>query len=502
MSRTDTLSVYSAAAGSHDADNGRAASGQRCRLCGCALILLLAAVLFAINVPRIFTYDFWSDECFSVLLSHMSFRDMLSATAVDVHPPFFYAVVMLFYRLFGDQAWAYGLAALIPFGASLLLCATYLRRKFGCEAAALTMLCWTFMYNAVTYNSELRMYSWTSFFVFSCFCLLYACLEGHSWLSHILLGLTAAMASYCHYYGFLSAGLLLLGLLVHALRERVNLKKCLVTCLCAFLAYLPWLLVLLETFARSSAGFWLNDVPSLMECLTFPFKLGRGRLLGDLLLLVFVALFVYAMTKSGRVTVACKGHNPSTVTSWLAIGMLSWLGTALVGLALSWLVHPFLITRYLIPVAPIAWTMLSVMAMRYLERPYLTWGLIVALILMGVPSYCQRMADASERYGVHQQTMDALTSSIQSGDTILTDTYALDWTVLSVYMPGCPHEPYDPASPPVLSPDKSYWLMLESEKELDAARAGFESQGYDVVDTGIFGLIVKYPVHLYRIERL
>lgn len=71
---------------------------------GTVLVALLAVVLLGIYVPRIFTYDFWSDECFSVLLSHMGFKEMLDATAADVHPPFFYAVLMVLYRIFGDQA--------------------------------------------------------------------------------------------------------------------------------------------------------------------------------------------------------------------------------------------------------------------------------------------------------------------------------------------------------------------------------------------------------------
>lgn len=216
----------------------KTAGARRGRRIGTALLALLAIALLGIYVPRIFPYDFWSDECFSVLLSHMGFKEMLAATAADVHPPFFYAVLMALYRLFGDQAWAYGLASLIPYGASLLLSLTFVHGKFGNGVAACTMLCCAFMHNAITYNTELRMYSWTAFFVFVCFCLLYSCLEKRSWPAHIALGVCAALASYCHYYGFLAAGLILFALMAIAIARRKHVMKMITTCAIAPIAWL------------------------------------------------------------------------------------------------------------------------------------------------------------------------------------------------------------------------------------------------------------------------
>ena len=468
---------------------------------GTVLVALLAVVLLGIYVPRIFTYDFWSDECFSVLLSHMGFKEMLDATAADVHPPFFYAALMVLYRIFGDQAWAYGLASLIPYGASLALCATFVRKKFGAGPAACTMLCWAFMHNAVTYNTELRMYSWTAFFVFASFCLLYTCLEKHAWPAHIALGLSAALASYCHYYGFLAAGLILFALMVVSLVRRAHVGKMIATCACALATYLPWLLVLLDTFKRSSDGFWLQNIPSLATCLTFPFQLGRGPLLGQIMLAGFFALFAYTMYAT-RASARAKDDEQSLVLrTWLGAGMFAWLGTILVGLGLSHAVRPFLITRYLFPIAPIAWIMLGVMAARAFHRPYAVWGIALAVALVGAPSYARSTSNAFSRFEFHEQTMQKLEEMIEPGDTVLTDTYALDWTVLSVYLPANANDPFDSAHAPELAPDTTYWLLLESPESLDAANEALERQGYRAVDTGVAGIVVKYPVNLYRIEK-
>lgn len=494
-------SAPGAATATGDLAVAKTAGPRRGRRIGTALLALLAIALLGIYVPRIFPYDFWSDECFSVLLSHMGFKEMLAATAADVHPPFFYAVLMALYRLFGDQAWAYGLASLIPYGAMLLLSLTFVRGKFGNGVAACTMLCCAFMHNAITYNIELRMYSWTAFFVFACFCLLYSCLEKRSWPAHIALGVCAALASYCHYYGFLAAGLILFALMVIAIARRKHVVKMITACAIALALYLPWLLVLLDTFKRSSDGFWLQNIPSLSTCLTFPFQLGRGPLLGQILLVSFFALFAYTMYATRASTRAKDDEQSLVLRTWLGAGMFAWLGTILVGLGLSHAVHPFLITRYLFPIAPIAWIMLGVMAARAFGKPYAVWGIALAVALVGAPSYARSTSNAFSRFEFHEQTMQKLEELIEPGDTVLTDTYALDWTVLSVYLPENVNDPFDAAHAPELAPDTTYWLLLESPESLDAANEALERQGYRAVDTGVSGIVVKYPVNLYRIEK-
>lgn len=492
------------AAATGDLAAAKTAGPRRGRRIGTALLALLAIALLGIYVPRIFPYDFWSDECFSVLLSHMGFKEMLAATAADVHPPFFYAVLMALYRLFGDQAWAYGLASLIPYGAMLLFSLTFVRGKFGNGVAACTMLCCAFMHNAITYNTELRMYSWTAFFVFACFCLLYSCLEKRSWPAHIALGVCAALASYCHYYGFLAAGLILFALMVIAIARRKHVVKMITTCAIALALYLPWLLVLLDTFKRSSDGFWLQNIPSLSTCLLFPFQLGRGKLVGMVLLAAFFVLFaitLYTTRRRARQDHGCHNDQTLVLRTWLVAGMFAWLGTILVGLGLSHAVHPFLITRYLFPIAPIAWLMLSVMASRALPKPYLVWGIALLVALVGAPSYARSLSNAFSRYDFHEQTLDEFKDLIEPGDVLLTDTYALDWTVLSVYFPNNANDPFSSESAPELDPSSTYWLILENPDSLEDANKALEKQGYRAVDTGVSGIVVKYPVNLYRIEK-
>ena len=182
--------------------------------------------------------------------------------------------------------------------------------------------------------------------------------------------------------------------------------------------------------------------------------------------------------------------------------MFVWLGTILVGLTLSYTVHPFLITRYLFPTAPIVWVMLAVMASQHFTKPYLVWGITLAIALTGAPSYVQSAQSFISRYGLHEQTLNKLEETIEPGDVLLTNTYALDWTVLSVYFPNNTNESFSFENVPTLAPDTTYWLLLENPESLTDANKVLEQQGHHAVDANVSGILVKYSINLYKIETI
>ena len=73
------------------------------------ILYLYGTILFILNAIRIFDNNFWGDEAFSIALSHMNFIDMLKATATDVHPPLYYAILQIGFRLLGNHGFVYHL---------------------------------------------------------------------------------------------------------------------------------------------------------------------------------------------------------------------------------------------------------------------------------------------------------------------------------------------------------------------------------------------------------
>ena len=89
-------------------------------------IMLIALISFAfilacLHFIRIFDNNFWSDEVYTIYLSNMTFKDMLNATAGDVHPPLYYIIVQLLCNIFGFHDYVYHLSSIIPYFIILII---------------------------------------------------------------------------------------------------------------------------------------------------------------------------------------------------------------------------------------------------------------------------------------------------------------------------------------------------------------------------------------------
>ena len=84
-----------------------------------------------IGFMRCFDNAFWGDEGYTIRLAKMSLKDMIYATAGDVHPPLYYFLVKGLYCLFGNNGFTYQLSAWLPYCAILLLACSVIRKEFG-----------------------------------------------------------------------------------------------------------------------------------------------------------------------------------------------------------------------------------------------------------------------------------------------------------------------------------------------------------------------------------
>ena len=57
------------------------------------ILVLYATALAALNGIRIFDSTYWYDEMFSIRLIRMPIKELIEATANDVHPPLYYLIL-------------------------------------------------------------------------------------------------------------------------------------------------------------------------------------------------------------------------------------------------------------------------------------------------------------------------------------------------------------------------------------------------------------------------
>ncbi|MCD8376678.1 MAG: glycosyltransferase family 39 protein [Oscillospiraceae bacterium] len=209
-----------------------------------AAAVVYAAILFFLNFIRIFDNNFWEDEAFTTNLMTGTVSEIIATTAADVHPPLYYLIVKLGYALVGNRGWMFHLASLIPCAVILAFSLTAVWDRFGKETAIILMTLTTISGNAVTYNMEVRMYSWGALFILLSFYYLYLILTEGKAAHYVLFVVFSVAAAYTHYYCLLAVAFFYAALLfLSVFRKRLGLKKVLLTCACAVAAYLPWIAV-------------------------------------------------------------------------------------------------------------------------------------------------------------------------------------------------------------------------------------------------------------------
>lgn len=123
---------------------------------GLGLTLLLAAWL---RFYRLAGQSFWSDEGNSVALAQAGLREIVSRTALDIHPPLYYALLHGWMRLFGESEIAVRSLSVV---ASVLLVAVIYRlgtRLFGAQMGLLAAFIAAVSPFQIYYAQEARMYA-------------------------------------------------------------------------------------------------------------------------------------------------------------------------------------------------------------------------------------------------------------------------------------------------------------------------------------------------------
>lgn len=456
------------------------------------LICLCSFVFVCLHVLRIFDDNFWGDETYTIRMAHMNLSAMVKETAADVHPPLYYAIVKLFGSVCGHSGVVYHLASLVPYVIVVAIALTLVKKWFGLEACVILVLCASFLETAITYNVEVRMYSWGALFLLSAFLALYGILQNNRKRDYVYFTLFALAGAYTHYYCLISVAFFYVVLIGWAIvKKGTYFKRTLATCLITVAVYLPWFIVLLQTFGRTVGGdFWQSYIPYLKDCVLYLFE---SRISGVLLaaMLCFTAAGIwYAYVQKDAVRIV-----------WSIAGLGSIFGTILVGNIVSRIFQPVLILRYLYPVSIIAWLLLAVGAASCRKKGIYAILLSAALIMTGIPQFVEIYQAEGEQNISLQQTLEATKEAVGEGNVILTDLQYLEWTVAEYYYPETECILIDLETLlPELEEDKQYWLMTRFDIDPQMILA-WEGQGYILQQVVTDGSLGTNPLIAFKLQR-
>lgn len=311
--------------------------------------LVLIVILTVSYISLIFNVNIWTDEAYTIqLVEENGLFDMIRITADDVHPPLYYLIVKLFVTVFGSKIAVYKMVSVIPMILTMLLSWWWVRSWFGMRVAVFHILFLNAIPCVLEYVVQIRMYSWALFFVTVCGLAAYRIWNtvdenpknALRYWSILFLG--AMAACYTHNFAMISAFFIyvLLGIFVFRKIRRIPAAWFLSGILIG-IGYLPWLFVLLRQTTTRVGNYWIEEITAA-TVLRYPADIFGSEIpftTGMFLVLSLIALWI--LIKRIR-----EDEEKSVYAILLAAVPLL---TMLTGVAVSVLVTPFFIARYLIP---------------------------------------------------------------------------------------------------------------------------------------------------------
>lgn len=470
---------------------------------------IYAIILFGMNLIRIFDGNFWGDEIYTINLIKQPIGDIVSTTALDVHPPLYYFIVRLFYLILGNHDWIFHFVSLIPCLILIIFAMTVIWKKIAPEASLIliTLLCLSD--NAVTYNMEVRMYSWAALFILFSFYELYRVLQKNNTINYILFVTFSLAGAYTHYYALVSIAFLYIFIIVGALLKKLNIKKVALSCVATIVLYLPWLGYLLKAVEDRADNYWITYIPTFKESIDYLFSY---QISSGLWLVIVGILLIAVVYETGMVKIYTAKHCKMNIVFstdnikcsnsflWIIAGLSSILGTIIFAIAISNIIRPFYVLRYIYPVSIIAWMILGVSVSKLKGSKIYTAIILGCMLITFLPSYEMKYINEKNANNVFRETLQETENRIDSNDIILTDVERVNWTFSIYYYPDTETQIINDNVIPNLQKSKKYWLIINNIEDINIFANQLNKQGFfckNVVDDGILG---DMPVDIYSIE--
>lgn len=212
---------------------------------------LLVGILALGALLRLLQLNFqplWWDEGYSVFFATRDFGEMLARTAIDIHPPLYYALLQLWIPLFGKDAAAIRLLSVIIGSAAIPLVFVTAKKLFDSTVAVVAAFLLAIAPLSIYYSQELRMYGLVMLLGLASVALQLKILRSDphskSILAELLYIVVTAALLYTEYYAafLLVAQLAAVLYLKYRAGWEIKFRSWVVRWLLAGVLYLPWVL--------------------------------------------------------------------------------------------------------------------------------------------------------------------------------------------------------------------------------------------------------------------
>lgn len=387
----------------------------------------LIAFSAIVYISLIFTDSIWSDEAYTMMIIKYDYVQIIGLTAMDVHPPLYYLIAKTFTTLFGYSVPVVKIATILPVLLIMIVVTKKSRKLFKTEnsekIALVFNLLISFLPVAFSENIELRMYTWSMFFVTCSGIYAYEIYKQATQKNVILFLLVSICGIYTHYFAAVSIAVIYLILFACLIKKsKKNLKICLILAGITLIAYAPWLPILWKQIINVKKDFWINGIDILKD-IKFLFS---GEFTNE-----FIILFVCILI--GFLVYLIK--NKKDKDTWFAMFSISVLFiTILIGYILSILIRPIFISRYMYGAVGLFALGISI-AITKLKYKKIIYGILIGLLIINFPfsyinTYKQEYINGTEDFKKFAE------NNVNDDDIFTTDIEDLTWKELQYYLPN------------------------------------------------------------------
>ncbi len=466
---------------------------------------IYTAILFGLNAIRVFDQNFWGDEAYTVIILRRNLWDMIDMIAkIDSHPPLYYVICKFISSIAGTSGIVYHTISLIPYAVILVVSLTLICKWFGPHASVILITLTSLLPSAITYNVEVRMYSWGALFILLSYLGLYQILKDGKCKDYVLFTVFSLASAYTHYYCLLSVAFFYLILICDAFvcKTKKKIISTALLCIGAILGYLPWLGFLLTGIRRHINGFWATEIPSIATCMEYIFDTKYGIIL---LVMLFLMATIKILYESGilqlenetkfLICINLKNLHFTTGCAWILAGFICIFGTIVTGIVVSAIFRPLLVIRYIYPVLIIAWLILAVCISSMKWRSIYTVAVVLCILVSTIPEYTNTYVYEKASNESLKETLDATKNIIGQEDIILTNHVFIHITVSECYYPGVKCQMLDETLE--INSQRKYWLIVDENLESMLMQKEMNLEdGFEIITSGNLGMI---PVWIYQI---
>lgn len=318
----------------------------------CTSLLIGIAILYFSYLDSTIKF-FGYDEIFTSEIVKYSYREIWKITATDVHPPLYYMMLKGFLSIFGDAPIVYRLFSTLGIVTILITGLFFVRRYFGQEVSTIFVILVIILPVAQYLVTEIRMYSWSMFFVLATLLSAYRIKVNGAFINYLSLLFFSVCSAYSHYFALLGILSVFFFLFLFMLSDRKKIKRVLIILVLFITIYALWIPEFTHQILRVNNDYWI-DKPTLKDILLFSyysfspkepshpyliFNLKEMSVALSFMLILIASVILYSIINLKKLDI----RYTKTAFLFLLIG----LSPIVLALIYSCLSKPIIVSRYI-----------------------------------------------------------------------------------------------------------------------------------------------------------